>query len=292
MVVKSLASLRDIEDRIKSTKKTKQITKAMQLVAASKLNRAEVNAKKFSAYSKKIQEVIGSIANDDDSDETHPMLQRRDVKKTAYIVVTADSGLAGAYNGNVLRRLTQTIEEKHASMDEFTIIAIGRIGFEFCEKREIPVSEKIIGLDDQPKYNEIKDIASKAIQMYETEEIDELVIIYNEFITVISQVVQSNTLIPLTASIEESKVTSQYEYEPNEGAILKALLPQYAESLIFGAVLEAKASEHAARMTAMQSATDNADDIIDSLTLSFNRARQAAITQEITEIVGGVAALE
>lgn len=288
--MKSLASLRDIEDRIKSTKKTKQITKAMQLVSASKLNRAEQNAKKFSAYSKKIQEVIGSIANDD-SDETHPMLQRRDVKKTAYIIVTGDSGLAGAYNSNVLRKLTQTIEEKHASTDEFTVIAIGRIGFEFCEKRDIPVSETIIGLNDQPSYNEVKEIATKSVQMYEEEAIDELVIIYNEFITVISQEVRRNTLIPLT-EIEETTVTSQYEYEPNEAEILKALLPQYAESLIFGALLEAKASEHAARMTAMQNATDNADDIIDSLTLSFNRARQAAITQEITEIVGGVAALE
>lgn len=289
-MVKSLASLRDIEDRIKSTKKTKQITKAMQLVSASKLNRAEVNAKKFAAYSKKIQEVMGSIANDD-SDETHPMLQRRDVKKTAYIVVTADSGLAGAYNGNVLRKLTKTLEENHASMDEFTIIAIGRIGSEFCQKRDIPLTESIIGLEDQPSYNEIKDIASKAVQMYETEEIDELVIIYNEFITVISQVVQTTTLIPLT-NVVGSKTMSHYEYEPNEAAILEALLPQYAESLIFGSLLEAKASEHAARMTAMQSATDNADDIIDSLTLSFNRARQAAITQEITEIVGGAAALE
>lgn len=288
--MKILASLRDIEDRIKSTKKTKQITKAMQLVAASKLSRAEENANKFAAYSKKIQEVMGSIANDD-SDETHPMLERRDVKKTGYILVTADSGLAGAYNGNVLRKLTKTIEKNHASMDEFTIIAIGRIGFEFCKKRDIPVSETIIGLEDQPSYYEIKDIAAKAVEMYEFEEIDELVIIYNEFISVMSQVVKSTTLIPLT-NIAGSKTMSHYEYEPNEGAILQALLPQYAESLIFGALLEAKASEHAARMTAMQSATDNADDIIDNLTLSFNRARQAAITQEITEIVGGVAALE
>ncbi len=288
--MKSLASLRDIQDRINSTSKTKQITKAMEMVSASKLSKAEENAKRYSSYSDKIQEVIANIASNS-TDVTHPMLERRDVKKTGYIIVTADSGLAGAYNSNVLRKLYQTVQERHTSTDEYTVIAIGRMGVEFCKKRNMPLANTVLGLQDHPQYAEIKEIASNAVQMFENEEIDELIIIYNEFVSAISQVVQMNTLVPIS-NIDNVKATSSYEYEPDEEQILKALLPQYAESLIYGALLQAKASEHAARMTAMKSATDNADELIDELTLSFNRARQAAITQEITEIVGGAAALE
>ena len=288
--MKSLASLKDIQDRINSTGKTKQITKAMEMVSASKLSKAEENAKRYASYSEKIQEVIANIASTG-SDVTHPMMERREVKKTGYIIVTADSGLAGAYNSNVLRKLYQTVEERHTSTDEYTVIAIGRMGVDFCKKQNMPVSDTVIGLQDQPKYAEIKAIASNAVQMYEDEEIDELIIIYNKFVSAISQVVQTNTLVPIS-DIDSVDATSTYEYEPDEEQILKVLLPQYAESLVYGALLEAKASEHAARMTAMKSATDNADELIDELTLSFNRARQAAITQEITEIVGGAAALE
>lgn len=260
------------------------------MVSASKFSKAEQNAKRYSSYSDKIKEVIANIASNS-TDVTHPMLQRREVKKTGYIIVTADSGLAGAYNSNVLRKLYQTVEEKHASKDEYTVIAIGRMGVEFCKKHEMPLAEIITGINDHPEYAEIKSIASNAVQMYADEEIDELIIIYNHFISAISQVVQTDTLVPI-GNLDSVSSSSSYEYEPNEEQILKALLPQYAESLVFGALLEAKASEHAARMTAMKSATDNADELIDDLTLSFNRARQAAITQEITEIVGGAAALE
>lgn len=288
--MEGLASLKDIQDRINSTQKTKQITKAMEMVSASKFSKAEQNAKRYASYSDKIQEVVANIATNS-TDVTHPMLQRREVKKTGYIVVTADSGLAGAYNSNVLRRLYRTVQENHTRADEYTVIAIGRMGIEFCKKRQMPLSETITGINDHPEYAEIRSIASKAIQMYTDEKIDELVIIYNHFVSAISQVVQSETLVPIS-NIESTTATSSYEYEPNEEQILKVLLPQYAESLIFGALLEAKAGEHAARMTAMKSATDNADELIDELTLSFNRARQAAITQEITEIVGGAAALE
>lgn len=285
-----MASLRDIEDRINSTTKTKQITKAMEMVSASKFSKAEQNAKRYASYSEKIKEVIANIATNS-TDATHPMLVRRDVKKTGYIIVTADSGLAGAYNSNVLRKLYQTVEEKHTSTDEYTVIALGRMGIEFCKKRDMPLADSVTGINDHPEYAEIKSIAANAVQMYENEEIDELVIIYNHFVSAISQVVQADTLVPVS-NIDSVTATSSYEYEPNEEQILKTLLPQYAESLVFGALLEAKASEHSARMTAMKSATDNADELIDELTLSFNRARQAAITQEITEIVGGVAAQE
>ena len=288
--MKSLASLKDIQDRISSTKKTRQITKAMEMVSASKLNRAEENAKSYYEYSQKIQEVISNIASNN-SDVSHPMLERREVKRTGYILVTADSGLAGAYNSNAIKKLHETIEAKHTSPDQFTVVGIGRMGVEYCEKNNISLTDTIIGLDDQPKYAEIKGIASRAVQLFADEEIDELVIIYNHFVSAISQEVHMNTLIPIS-NVEEVEATSSYEYEPGEEEILKVLLPQYAESLIYGALLDAKASEHAARMTAMNSATDNAGELIDDLTLSYNRARQAAITQEITEIVGGAAALE
>ncbi|MEJ8778362.1 ATP synthase F1 subunit gamma [Pseudogracilibacillus sp. ICA-222130] len=285
-----MASLKDIQDRINSTKKTQQITRAMQMVSASKLARAEENAKRYASYSEKIQEVIAHIASNN-SDVSHPMLERREVKRTGYILVTADSGLAGAYNSNVIRKLYTTIEERHKSQDEFLIIGIGRMGVDYCRKNDYELADTVIGLADQPQYAEIKGIASRAVQLFADEKIDELKIIYNHFVSAISQEIQMDTLIPVT-NIEAAESSSTYEYEPNEESILEVLLPQYAESLVYGALLDAKASEHAARMTAMSAATDNADDLIGDLTLSYNRARQAAITQEISEIVGGAAALE
>ena len=272
-----------------STKKTKQITAAMEMVSASKMSKAEQNAKRFVPYSEKIQEVIANIAAH--TDAQHPMLNKRDVKKTGYIIITADKGLVGAYNSNILRHLQKTIQEKHKSVDEYTVIALGRMGYEFCQKRDIPVAKSIIGLADQPKFADVKELASETVQMFADEEIDELVILYNHYVSAISQQVTETKLLPIT-DIEHGGSGSQYEYEPDQQQILKVLLPQYAESLIFGALLDGKASEHAASMTAMRNATDNAEELIDELELSYNRQRQAAITQEITEIIGGVAALE
>lgn len=261
----------------------------MEMVSASKMNKAEQNAKSFVPYSEKIQEVVGSIASN--TDAAHPMLSKREVKKTGYLVITSDRGLAGAYNSSVLRSLYKTVHERHQSADEYTIIAIGRMGYDFCKKRNMPVAKSILGLADQPNFADIKDLASETVQMFSDEEIDELNIFYNHYVSAISQQVTMKKLLPITDMASKSS-GSQYEYEPDQEQILKVLLPQYAESLIYGALLDGKASEHAARMTAMRSATDNANELIDDLTLSYNRARQAAITQEITEIIGGVAALE
>jgi F-type H+-transporting ATPase subunit gamma len=288
--VKSLASLRDIKGRIDSTKKTRKITSAMEMVSASKMTKAEQNAKNYVPYSEKMQEVVSDIAGSN-TDVTHPMLEKREVKKTGYLVITTDRGLVGAYNSNILRSLQQTINERHNSTDEYTIIVLGRMGFEFCKKQNLPVSKSMLGLADQPEFSDVKDLASETVQMYSDEEIDELHIIYNRYVSAISQKVTSKQLLPIE-NMQEDASDSEYEYEPNEQQILEVLLPQYAESLIYGALLDAKASEHAASMTAMRSATDNAGELIDDLTLTYNRARQAAITQEITEISGGVAALE
>lgn len=285
-----MASLRDIKSRITSTKKTSQITKAMEMVSAAKWNRGVMNAKAFVPYMEKIQEVTASIAMGS-KDANHPMLTSRPVKKTGYLVITSDRGLAGAYNSNVLRQVYQTIKNRHKSNDEFAIIAIGRVGRDFFQSRGMNVVLDIVGIADQPSFSEIQDIASNTVGMFSDETFDELYIYYSHYISAISQEVEEKKLLPLTNITASAKLTS-YEFEPNAEEILEVLLPQYAESLIYGALLDSKASEHAARMTAMRNATDNAKELINSLSLSYNRARQAAITQEITEIVGGAAALE
>ncbi len=285
-----MASLRDIKSRITSTKKTSQITKAMEMVSAAKWNRGVMNAKAFVPYMEKIQEVTASIAMGS-KDANHPMLTSRPVKKTGYLVITSDRGLAGAYNSNVLRQVYQTIQKRHKSNDEFAIIAIGRVGRDFFQSRGMNVVLDIVGIADQPSFSEIQDIASNTVGMFSDGTFDELYIYYSHYISAISQEVQEKKLLPLTNITASTKLTS-YEFEPNAEEILEVLLPQYAESLIYGALLDSKASEHAARMTAMRNATDNAKELINSLSLSYNRARQAAITQEITEIVGGAAALE
>jgi F-type H+-transporting ATPase subunit gamma len=286
-----VASLREIKGRINSTKKTSQITKAMEMVSASKLNRAELNAKSFVPYMEKIQEVVASIALGS-NDVTHPMLVTRPVKKTGYLVITSDRGLAGAYNSNVLRQVYRTIQERHTSQDEYAIIAIGRIGRDFFKKRGMNVVLDITGLPDQPSFADIKAIAGKAVNMFADGTFDELYMYYNHYVSAIQQDVTEKKLLPLTDLADYNNKLISYEFEPSAEEILVTLLPQYAESLIYGALLDAKASEHAARMTAMKNATDNAKELINTLTLQYNRERQASITQEITEIVGGAAALE
>ncbi|KYC73052.1 F0F1 ATP synthase subunit gamma [Bacillus coagulans] len=285
-----MASLRDIKNRINSTQKTSQITKAMQMVSAAKLNRAELSAKSFVPYMEKMQDVVVSISQGTGG-ARHPMLVSRPVKRTGYFVITSDRGLAGAFNSNVLRLVTQTIRERHQSDDEYAIIVIGRTGYEFFRRLKMNVVLQIVGLSDHPTFQDIENITKKTVAMYEDGTFDELYLYYNHFVSAISQDVTEKRLLPLTDVTATNRLIS-YEFEPSAEEILNVLLPQYAESLIYGALLDSKASEHAARMTAMKNATDNATELIDSLTLTYNRARQASITQEITEIVGGAAALE
>ncbi|WP_158736978.1 ATP synthase F1 subunit gamma [Alteribacillus sp. YIM 98480] len=286
-----MASLREIKTRINSTKKTKQITKAMEMVSASKLNRAQNNAQSYEPYTQKIREVVASIASGN-SDASHPMLEERPVKKTAYVAIFSDRGLAGGYNASLIRSFIDEINKRHKSKDEYGVIVLGRIGRDLLKKRGIPILDEITGLPDEPVFNDIKNITRLAVNMYADEEIDELYLWYNHFISPIQQDVTETKLLPLTDMSEETDSKQTYEYEPSAEAILDQLLPQYAESLIYGALLDGKASEFGARMTAMSAATDNAGSIIEDLTLSYNRARQAAITQEISEIVGGAAAQE
>ena len=263
----------------------------MEMVSAAKLNKAQIKAQKFQPYTDKIREVVVSIAGGT-QEKTHPMLQARPVQKTGYIVITSDRGLAGAYNSSLLRVVMNTIKERHKSEDEYGLIVIGRIGRDFFKKRKMPIIQEIVGLSDNPTYADIKNLAATTVQMFDDEIFDELFVYYNHFVSPIKQDVTEAKLLPLSELSSEQGANVEYIYEPNSDVILEQLLPHYAESLIYGAVLDAKASEFGARMTAMSSATDNASSLIDDLTLKYNRARQAAITQEITEIVGGAAALE
>ena len=285
-----MASLRDIKNSINSTKKMSQITKAMEMTSAAKWNRGVMNAKAFVPYMEKIQEVTVAVAMGSKG-INHPMLQSRPVKKTGYIVMTSDRGLAGAFNSNVIRRVFQTIQSRHKSKDEYSIIAIGRVARDFFAKRGINVDLEIIGVSDQPSFESIKDIASSTVGMFSDGTFDELYLYYTHYKSAITQEVTEKKLLPLTDLSTTAELTS-YEFEPSAEEILDVLLPQYAESLIYGALLDSKASEHAARMTAMRNATDNAKEMIKNYSLIYNRARQAAITQEIAEIVGGAAALE
>ncbi len=285
-----MASLRDIKSRINSTKKMSQITKAMEMTSAAKWNRGVMNAKAFVPYMEKIQEVTAAIAIGSKG-VLHPMLQSRPIKKTGYIVMTSDRGLAGAFNSNVLRKVYQTIQERHKSNDEFAIIAIGRVARDFFVKRGMNVALEIVGVSDQPSFDSIKAMTSATVGMFSDGTFDELYVYYTHYKSAITQEVTEKKLLPLTDISTTAKLTS-YEFEPSAEEILEVLLPQYAESLIYGALLDSKASEHAARMTAMRNATDNAKELIKSYSLFYNRARQAAITQELTEIVGGASALE
>lgn len=288
-----MASLKEIDSRISSTKKMKQITKAMNMVSNSKLRRAEENTKSFRPYMEKMQDAITAVAGAS-KNSNHPMLQQRDVKKVGYLVITSDRGLAGAYNANILRTLINDINERHQSSDEYELLVLGRTGVEFLEHRDYEIRDTLLQVPDQPSFNEIQTLAKKAIDMYNDEEIDELKIYYNHFVNILESKPSSKTVLPLSPedSSQGQGQMSSYEFEPDKESILSVILPQYVECLIYGTILDAKASEHASRMTAMKNASDNATELIDDLSLEYNRARQAEITQQITEIVGGSAALE
>lgn len=280
--------MREIKREIKSKQSTKQITKAMEMVAASRLRRAQSAAISSRPYADTMKDVVNSIASGGGGVK-HPMLQKRPIKRSAYLVITSDRGLAGGLNTNLLRRLTTAISEKHSSKDEYVIYVIGRKGRDYLERRAYPIADVLTGISDSPKYHDIQPIASAAIKGFEEGTFDELFLVYNQFVNAITQVPTLKQLLPLDASQLGSTqgAKADYEYEPSAEEVLNVLLPKYAETLVFSAMLDNKASEFGSRMTAMGNATKNATKMISALTLTYNRARQAAITQEIAEIVGG-----
>lgn len=268
----------------------KQITKAMEMVAAANLRRAQTAAESARPYADKMREVITNIAAGTKGIK-HPMLETREVKRTGYIVFTSDRGLAGGFNANLLRMALNTINSRHRSQDEYRLFVIGRKGKDFFNRRRIEIMEEIVGLPDFPNFADIRLISSKAVQLFADGTIDELNLLYNRFNNAISQTPVEKKLLPLVAEEGEQKATASYEYEPSPEGVLEVLLPKYAETIIYSALLESKASEFGARMTAMGNASNNANELISTLTLTYNRARQAAITQEISEIVAGANAI-
>ncbi len=276
----------------------------MQMVSASKLTKSEASSQKFQVYATKVREIVTHLTatqlNDIASENPrgdinyNSMLLSRPVKKTGYIVITADGGLVGGYNSSILKQTMSILEEDHQSPDDYVMIAIGGTGADFFKARGINLAYELRNLSDQPSFDEVRKIVNMATTMYQNEVFDELYVCYNHHINSLTSQFRVEKMLPISDLDPEEATTFEQEYifEPSKEEILSQLLPQYAESLIYGAIVDAKTAEHAAGMTAMKTATDNAANIIDELTVSYNRARQGAITQEITEIVAGASALE
>ncbi|HLR34045.1 MAG TPA: ATP synthase F1 subunit gamma [Tissierellales bacterium] len=282
-------STRDIKRRIRGITNIKQITNAMELVASAKLKRAREKLERTRPYYntvlESIQETLASTGN-----INHPLLQVRDVEKSLYIVLTGDKGLAGGYNSNVLRLVENEIKERK---DEVKLITIGSKGGEFYKRRGYEIVEEFTGISEEPSFSDAVKVTRIALELYKKEEIDEIIIAYTTFYSPISQEAKLLKLLPHEDTRAESEEkTNIIEYEPSPEEVLDYLIPKYIESTIYGALIESSSSEQGARRTAMGSATDNAEEMIDDLQLSYNRARQAAITVEISEIVAGAEALK
>lgn len=289
-------SLNDIKTKIASTKNTSQITNAMQMVSAAKLGRSEEAARNFQVYAQKVRKLLTDILHGNGSGgSTNPMLISRPVKKTGYIVITSDRGLVGGYNASILKAVMELKEEYHPDGTGFEMICIGGMGADFFKARGIQPIYELRGLADQPSFDEVRKIISKTIEMYQNELFDELYVCYNHHVNTLTSQMRVEQMLPIV-DLDPNEADEEYsltfELETNRDEILEQLLPQYAESMIYGAIIDAKTAENAAGMTAMQTATDNAKKVINDLTIQYNRARQAAITQEITEIVAGASALE
>lgn len=290
-------SLSEIKDKILSTEKTSKITSAMQMVSSAKLVKSEQAARDFQVYASKIRQITTNLLKSDlVSGSDNPMVASRPVKKTGYIVITSDKGLVGGYNSKILKAMMDTITDYHTENDDYAIISIGSVGSDFFKARGMNVSFELRGLEDQPSFDQVGKIIAQAVEMYKNELFDELYVCYNHHVNSLTSQVRMQQMLPIKEldadEASEDRVITGFELEPNREVILEQLLPQYTESLIYGAIIDAKTAEHAAGMTAMQTATDNAKNVINDLTIQYNRARQAAITQEITEIVAGANALE
>lgn len=288
-----MASMRDIKRRIKSVNSTQQITKAMNLVAASKLQKAKSRQRETKPYFSQTQRVIASVVNNSKGIK-HPYLIQRDGKKSAVIILTSDRGLCGGYNSNISKEVFNFINERNDS----TLITVGSKGRDYFRRRSASILESFVGISEKPQYEDAARIGQIILDLYKNGEVDEVHLAYTEFETTISHIPTITRILPVdTSSFEEEEEDeksshSVMRYEPNEEEVLDFLIPKYINTVIYGALVESATCEQAARMTSMDSATENADGMISTLNLYYNRARQGAITQEITEIVSGANALK
>ena len=288
-----MANLRAIRKRISSVKSTQQITRAMKMVSAAKLRRAQDAINAARPYARKMREVVTAVAGRAGAD-AHPLLTAREAKKLALLVVASDRGLCGSFNSGLTRAVHRYINEHRGEYEEITLFVIGRKGRDFFRRREIPIRKEYLGVLGSVSRQHAETIAGDLVGGFLDGEFDEVQIAFNEFRSAISQIVRFEKLFPI--ALESSEKTAgddvDYLYEPSREEILATLLPKYVQTMILRVLLESVAGEHGARMTAMDSATNNSVDMIARLTLQMNRARQATITTELTEIVSGAEALK
>lgn len=292
-----MANLRDIKKRIGSVKSTRQITRTMEMVSTAKIKRAQERIESARPYALAMMEILGNVTRYAKG-ASHPLLAVREERRRAVaIVITSDRGLAGAFNSNILRLTEGYMHEAREAGTEVDLITVGKKAAAYFLYRGITPMQSYRDISDKPTFADAQSIASHVIRPYVDAEIDEVVVVFNRFVNVAEQSPELHRLLPVPAGVldeaaEASDVTAEYLFEPNAEEVLGDLLPTYVEALVFRALMESAAAEHGARRKAMKAATDNASEMIVTLTRSFNRARQAAITTEIAEIVGGAAALE
>ena len=282
-----MPNAQDIRRRIKSVKNIEQITKAMKMVAAARLRRAQEKAAASLPYTQKVREVLASVAGHA-SDLSHPLLEVREVNNIAYLVLSADKGLAGAYSSNVIKEVLPRIAGKANS----SVITVGRKARDYFKRRGYRIDEEFTGFSEKPTLQHAINIARSVGEGFKSGRYDEIHLVYTVFHSAITQKATSVKLLPIEDVAAADANPSDYIFEPSAEEVLNHLVPQYLETTIYGALLQSSASELGARMTAMGSATDNAEELIAKLILNYNKIRQATITREITEIVGGAEALK
>ncbi len=286
-----MPSLIDIRRRIRSVKNTQQITKAMKMVSAAKLRRAQDRVISARPYGAMLRQMLGNVAAalaQDENAGRNPLLAQREEKRILLVLVTSDKGLAGAFNTNLIKAAQRFVNE-HKSAD-VRMVLVGRKGRDFFRKRGATVLSEHLNMAAKLVYADIAAIAGQAMDLYRNEEIDAVYLIYNEFKSVVAQTLITSRVLPMQLPQQANPVDYIFEQSPIE--MLNALLPRYVETEFYRALAESTAAEHAARMTAMEAATSNAGEMIDKLTLYMNRVRQASITKEIIEVVSGAAAAE
>ena len=284
-----MASTQDIRRRIKSVRSIEQITKAMKMVAAARLRKAQERAYASQPFTEKILEVLGTVAYSR-LDVTHPLLAKREIKKTAYLILSADKGLAGAYSSNLMKEALAAMEGK--PKEEMAIIAVGRKAKEYFSRRSYQIEREYLGFSERPTYEHATRIAAEVSADFTAGLYDEVYLVYTHFRSPINQHPTHLKLLPAQAPQAAEEAARDFIFEPSAESVLTVLLPRYLETVIYGGLMQAAASELGSRMTAMGSATDNAEELIHKLVLNYNKVRQATITREISEIVGGAEALK
>ena len=284
-------SLREVKIRISSTKSTAQITKAMYMVSQSKVKKAEKTYKLYRDFMDRISSMVSQILAKAGTDYRHPLLTKREVKKTAYFIITSDRGLAGAYNSSIFKALTDKINENHKSKDEYITGAVGKQGYSYLKRMNYPMlNDSAVFIRDDVQFVDIEPLTKKFIDLYLAGEIDRLVLVYNHYVNSLTQEIKFEELLPLVKVDKEFKEID-YVYESGIEKTVNLILSMYAKDIIYGVILDAKTAEHSARMNSMKSATDNAEEVIEKLQLLYNRARQNVVTTELIDIIGGANAI-